>query len=126
MLGAVALLLGGIPPALFLVRVSGLYGLVSALLTLSWIISGLASGYLVYRWNKAGRLLFGAKKILDSYAFWVSVASGLNLGVTGVFGQNIGMSINSNRIIFTIVAILYLLSAAYLYKRWARNGQKIF
>jgi hypothetical protein len=122
-IAAVALFLGGIPPLLFLIRFPS--GLIITTLTLSWIISGLSAGYLLYRWSKV-RTLFGTKENLDLVAFFVMVVSGINLGLTGIFSTNIGMSISTNGVVFLAVGILYLASAYHLHRRWRANGQKIF
>jgi hypothetical protein len=125
-IAALALLLGGIPPLLFILPVPVLYRLVGLILTVSWIISGVVSAYLVYRWFNAGQKIFGGKNQKDLIAFAVNVISGLNLGIVGILGKNIGMSISSNRIVFVIVAIIYIWSAVHLYKRFKANGEKVF
>lgn len=121
-IAAVALFLGGVPPVLL---IFSSIGLVTTLLNLSWIISGLAAAYLLYRWWQV-RTVFGGKERRDLIAFFVMVVSGLNLGVAGIISQNIGMNISSSKIVFIAVGILYLAAAYYLYKRWGANGQKIF
>src|SRR5687767_6437038 len=90
-IAAVALLLGGVPPLSFLVATPTLYGLVGTVLTISWIISGLASAYLIYRWSSV-KHVFGGNRRNDIIAFWVMIVSGLNLGLTGLTGNNLGMS----------------------------------
>lgn len=122
-IAAVALFIGGIPPIFYLPLPSGLARL---LLVASWIISGVASGYLVYRWSKANQKLFGASDSYDKVAFFVSVVSGINLGLTGLIKTNIGMSIISGKTIFIIVGLIYIVTAAYLYKRWSSSNQKLF
>ena len=131
-IAAVALFIGGIPPVLAFNPIPAFYGVLRALLVVAWIISGTASGYMLYRWNSlygwnsGQRTLFGGKAPLDTAAFFVSVVSGLNLGIAGLLGTNIGMSISSNRFIFAITALLYLASAVYLFRRWNAAGQKVF
>jgi len=122
---AVALLIGGVPPVMYFNPFIGLYGLLSDFLTLSWIISGLTAGYLLYRWNDGKRVLFGGRKELDTATFLVLAVSGLNLGIVGVFGWNIGMSVTSSYFIFVIVALSYLWSAGYLLKRWKESGKNM-
>ena len=124
-IAAIALFIGGYPPILKIVSYS-LYGLASSLLTVAWIISGVASSYLLYRWYTGAKTLFGGKTQLDAAAFFVSVVSGINLGLTGILGTNIGMTISSNYTVFILVGILYLASAAHLYKRWNTSGRKMF
>jgi hypothetical protein len=119
---AVALFLGGVPPVLLIFRNVGIVGM---LLTLSWIISGLAAVYLLYRWTKT-KTVFGGKQKYDVWTFFIMVVSGLNLGLVGILGTNIGMSISSNRIIFLLTGIIYLVSAYHLYTRWKSHGQKVF
>ncbi len=126
-IAAIALFLGGIPPVLkILSSSSGLYSLVGSLLTLAWIISGVASAYLLYRWYIGGRMLFGGKDKKDMAAFLVASVSGLNLGLAGLLGSNIGMSISSSTFIFVLVGLLYLASAFYLWRRWNASGKRIF
>lgn len=48
-IGAVALFIGGVPLLLAFNPIPSLSGLLGSLLTLAWIISGLASLYLLYR-----------------------------------------------------------------------------
>ena len=123
---AVALFIGGIPPVLYFLPISGLYPLVTLGLKLSWLISGVASAYLLFRWQSGGQHLFGHKDTKDLVAFMVSAVSGINLGFVGLIGTNIGMSITSNYFVFVITALAYLASAAYLYQRWSAHGQKVF
>lgn len=125
-IAAIALFSGGMPVVYLLFRTSGLYRILNPFLTLTWIISGLASAYLLYRWNANKQKLFGGKTSLDTAAFFVSVVSGLNLGIAGLIGTNIGMSISSNSSIFVIVALLYLAAAAHLLIRWNTSKKKIF
>ncbi len=124
-IAAVALFLGGVPP-LTLIPPPILYGLGGLVLTLSWIISGVASAYLLYRWIKSNKMLFGKKEAMDTVAFFVSIVSGFNLGLTGLSGTNPGMRISSNHFIFFVVAVIYLVSAYQLYRRWKTSGEKIF
>lgn len=126
-LAATALFLGGIPLLVFVLRAAPfLSSVIVFVLKLSWIISGIASAYLLYRWFASGRILFGGKAPLDTIAFLVSVVSGINLGLVGFLGTNIGMSILSSRIIFSIAALIYIASAYHLYKRWKEKGEKVF
>lgn len=125
-LAAIALLLGGVPLVFFIVPIPFLFVLVRALLTISWIISGLSALYLVYTWNIRGRKIFGGEEKKDQFAFWVSVISGINLGIVGISETNIGMSITGNKLVFTITAIIYILTAVHLYRRFKENGEKIF
>lgn len=125
-IAAVALFLGGIPPVIKFLPIPQFYGMVSSLLTACWIISGLAAGYLLYRWYVNHQMIFGGKGPRDTAMFFVSVVSGLNLGITGLLGKNIGMSISSNKIIFILVGVLYLLTAVHLFRRWKSSGEKVF
>jgi uncharacterized membrane protein YuzA (DUF378 family) len=100
-------------------------GLVSTVLTLSWIISGVAAVYLLYMWSK-NRTLFGAKEKLDMVAFLVMIVSGINLGLAGILSKNIGMSVFYGTVVFWVVGIIYLLSAYHLHRRWKANGGRLF
>ena len=124
-IAAVALLIGGIPVLSALLPLPALFGLIRLVLTLSWIISGLASIYLAYRWYTGGRKLFGKQDIKDTTAFFISIITGVNLGLTGIFGNNPGMSLMSGPGIFRITALVYLIVAVYLYWRWKQSGQRI-
>lgn len=125
-IAAIALFLGGVPPVLKFFPIPGLYGTISSILTVCWIISGLAAGYLLYRWYANHQKIFGGKGHRDTTMFFVSIVSGLNLGITGVLGINIGMSISSNKIIFVIIGVLYLFTAVHLFRRWKSSEEKIF
>jgi len=126
LIAAVALFLGGIPPVLKFNPFPALYSTLSSLLTLAWIISGLAAAYLFYRWNTGGKKVLGGTDTKDIAAFFIMIISGFNLGLTGLLGRNIGMSISSNYTIFALVGILYLLAAWHLWKRWKTQGEKLF
>jgi len=125
-LGAIALLLGGIPVVFAILPLSTFSGLVGSLLNIAWLISGIASGYMLYRFWMGGKTVFGGRERYDIIAFWVSVVTGINLGITGLLGTNIGMSISSNRIVFILAAIVYAVVAVYLYRRWVASGKKLF
>lgn len=125
-IAALALFLGGVPPVLKFFPIPAFYGLIASLLTLSWIISGVAAGYLIYRWHMAHHTVFGGKDTKDTGAFLVLAVSGINLGLAGILSTNIGMSIISNPIVFFAVGILYLLAAYHLYTRWKARGEKVF
>lgn len=127
LLTSLALFLGGIPPIYKLISSSsGLYGLVSSLLTVSWLISGIAAGYLLYRWSKGGKTLFGGKNSLATTAFFVMIISGFNLGITGITGSNIGFSIFSSSLFLMPGAVIYLATAGFLLSRWKASGKKLF
>lgn len=122
-IAAAALLLGGVPP---LVYVFGSSSFLWGILKIAWIASGLASAYLGYRWYTGGQRVFGGKDTKDTVAFAVSVVSGLNLGWTGLAGNNIGMSIAYGRTIFFIAGIVYVWAAYHLWRRWKSHGEKLF
>jgi uncharacterized membrane protein YuzA (DUF378 family) len=122
-LAAVALLIGGIPPIVYLL---GSSGAVWSVLRLGWIISGLASAYLGYRWMSNGWAIFGGKNQKDTGAMLVSIISGLNLGMTGLTGNNLGMSLASGRVVFLLVGVIYLWAAVYLWGRWKSRGEHVF
>ncbi|PIS05321.1 MAG: hypothetical protein COT81_01720 [Candidatus Buchananbacteria bacterium CG10_big_fil_rev_8_21_14_0_10_42_9] len=124
-IAAVALFLGGIPP---FVRFSpsGLASTIFSLHTVAYLISGVAAVYLVYRWSQNKQRLFGGKNQKDTIAFFVSVISGINLGLVGLLGTNVGMSITSSKTAFVITGIIYLVAMLYLQQRWKAHGQKLF
>ncbi len=124
-IAAVALFLGGTSPVWFITPPI-IKGVIGILLGLCWIVSGIVSVYLLYRWFNAKKMLFGGKMTRDIVAFFVNIISGLNLGITGVSGDNPGMSITTNRFIFVIVGLVYLWSALYLYRRFVAHGRKLF
>lgn len=116
----------GASPIVFMILPGGL---ARSLLTLSWIISGLAALYLGYRWYTGGRKVFGGTNRTDMIAFGVMVVSGINLGFTGISSNNIGMSLvpyGLSTIIFIATAVLYLWTAYYLWKRWKAHGEHLF
>ena len=121
-IAAVALFVGGVPVVFYFSFLMFL----ATFLTLMWLISGAASGYLLYCWNKKGRRLFGGTDQKDMIAFLVSVATGLNLGFAGLFSTNIGMSISSGRLVFILTGAIYLWTAWHLQKRWKASGMKLF
>lgn len=123
---ALALFLGGYPPVLYFNPLPALYSPLSSLLTLAWIISGIVSAYLVYQWHKNNQTIFGGKDMKDTIAFFVNIVSGINLGLTGILGENIGMNISSDKVVFMVVGVLYLATAYHLYTRWNAHGQKLF
>ncbi len=125
LIAALALFLGGYPPVLYFFPAFAMT--IKPFLNLSWIISGFASAYLLYRWHGGERNLFGARYQKDMYAFFVSVISGINLGLTGLLGQNIGMSVSyGNQILFVITGAAYLWAAWHLWTRWKGHGGKMF
>jgi hypothetical protein len=124
-IAAAALLLGGVPVLRALLPIPALYGIVGLVLTISWIISGVAACYLLYRWYGGGKRIFGGKGPRDTTAFLVMVVSGINLGLVPFLG-NIGMSISSNYVIFVLVAVVYILAAVHLNRRWKSSGRKMF
>ena len=122
-IAAIALFLGGVPPVFM---VLGYSPMVTLALKLSWLISGLAVLYLLAMWLKHKQHLFGKKDNTDTGAFAVLVISGLNLGLTGLLGNNIGMSLSSNKLVFLIVGVLYLWAAYYLWNRYQKHGKHLF
>jgi len=95
-------------------------------LKVAWVISGAVSIYLLYRWIKNNYMVFGRSDNFEIAAFLVSVVSGLNLGVAGLLGINIGMSIGGNYLVFLVTAAVYIVSTVYLWVRWSAYGQKLF
>ncbi len=125
-IAAVALFLGGIPPAIYFNPFPSLLRVVSPLLVLSWLISGAVSCYLLYRWDKNGRKVFGGKNQRDVMGFFVNIVTGLNLGLVPLLGKNIGMNLASGKVVFVLAGIVYVLVALYLWKRWNEYGGRLF
>ncbi len=125
LIAALALLVNGVPP-IYLIAPPMFFGLARTGLYAAWIISGVASLYLLYRWYTGGQKIFGGKNTKDTVAFLVLAISGINLGIVGIVGKNIGMSILSGRLIFAITALVYLVVAYRLFSRWNSAGQKLF
>ena len=125
-IAAFALFLGGVPPIYRILPVAGLFGIEGFLVRLCWIVSGVAAAYLLYRWNATGQKVFGGKQTKDVVAFFVSVVSGLNLGIAGLISVNIGMRIAAGAVIFIIVGLVYLAAAWQLYTRWKASGKNLF
>ena len=125
LVAAVALLIGGVPP-IYLIAPASLFSVARMGLIACWIISGLTSLYLLFRWWQSGQKVFGRKDAKDMIAFLVLAISGVNLGVAGILSKNIGMSILSGRLVFLITAAVYLLVAYHLYSRWKSNGEHLF
>jgi hypothetical protein len=123
LVAAAALFLGGIPPVVY---VLGNDSLIWSLLKIAWIASGAASAYLGYRWYISGQRVFGGKDQKDVAAFAVSVLSGLNLGWTGLSGNNIGMSISYSKTAFLITGVIYVLAAYQLWRRWKASSERLF
>jgi len=122
---ALALFIGGVPP-IYLVAPSAMFVITALLLKLCWIISGVAAGYLLYRWYDGGQKLFGHKDGQDTIAFLVLAVSGLNLGFAGVLGRNLGLSVTTNHIILIIVGLIYLYAAWHLWMHAKKHDGKIF
>ena len=125
-IASISLIIGGYPVVYRLMPSYSFFRPISGLLALAWIISGLASVYLAYRWNKNGQKLFGVKDQKDTWIFFITVISGINLGFAGLIGRNIGMSILPIKIVFLAVGVVYIYCAYYLHKRWKSYGEKIF
>lgn len=131
-IAALALFLGGIPPVLYFIRVPALYGLIGSLLAVAWFISGFASLYLTYRWNKAGHTVFGGKNSLDVAAFLICVVSGINLGLAAAVSRNLGMQLagiggpSLRTLLFYATGALYIASAYHLHKRWKERSEQLF
>ena len=126
LVAALTLILGTTPVIFLLLPISTLYSILRLGVAIAWLISGVSSAYLLYRWSMGNKMLFNGTDTKDRVAFLVSVISGLNLGIVGLLGTNIGMSISSDRVVLLIVAVLYIVSAVHLHKRWKGNGQKLF
>lgn len=105
-------------------------GSLASLLPLFWLVSGVASVYLIYMWYKSGQKVFGGTEKKDMIAFFVMVVTGLNLGYTGLSNLNIGMNMVWDMpiadLIFKATAVVYVVVAVYMYKRWKASGETLF
>ncbi|MCD5382259.1 MAG: hypothetical protein LR017_02975 [Candidatus Pacebacteria bacterium] len=129
-LAAGALFLGGMPVIYYLMRMLGTWsmsGLVSSLLQIAQLVSGVAAGYLLYRWHIGGHKLFGGTDQKDKIAFLIMGVSGLNLGWYALSSTNIGMDIvRDNAAIFLITGAAYLWAGWHLREQWLKNGEQLF
>ncbi len=127
-IAAVSLLIGGVPAIVILFGHSHMMygGALWSLLNFAWIISGIAAVYLVYRWNQAGRTVFGGTDQKDTIAFLVMAVSGINLGFAGLGTKNIGMSIFHGDLFYLVGGIIYLVTTWYLFTRWKACGETLF
>jgi hypothetical protein len=125
-IASVALFIGGVPLLRAILPFGLFFGLVSFLLTGAWLISGLVSCYQIYRWITGNKTVFGGKVPLDTTAFWISAISGINLGLAGLSGRNLGMQIFPSYFFFFIAGLIYLATAFHLWKRWKASGEKMF
>jgi hypothetical protein len=126
-IAALSLMLGGFPIALKIFGSSS--SAVGSFLSLAWIISGLAAGYLLYSWYKAGKKVFGGEEKKDCVAFWIAIISGLHLGWAGLTGTNVGMTVVPSGLLTLVMlaaGVLYLWSAWHLHTRYKANGEKLF
>jgi len=126
LVAALSLIFGGFPIVFRLFSSSS--SAIGSLLSVAWIISGLAALYLVYMWYQGGRTLFGGKDNVDMAAFAIAMISGLHLGIAGIFGINIGMKVipyGMLTMVMIVAGLLYLWSAFHLHKRFSAN-RKIF
>jgi len=101
--------------------------LAASLMSLAWIISGLAGAYLIYAWNKAGRTIFGGNERKDVIAFWIATITGVHLGIAGLVGLNIGFSVTPMAIstpIMIAAGLAYFWSAYHLHSRG--GAKKLF
>lgn len=97
-----------------------------SLLKLAWIVSGAAAVYLVYRWNQTGKKVFGGDDSKDKLAFWFMILTGLNVGLTGVTGNNIYLSIFYGSLVYVATGVACLAAAYHMHTRWKANGEKLF
>jgi hypothetical protein len=124
LIAAAALFLGGVPPLIKFGPELGQTGL--GILKLAWIVSGVATAYMLFRWTKNGQRLFGRKERYDLLAFAVTIVSGLNLGIVGLTNVNWGMRMLSGDTVFVLVGLIYIAAAVHLFKRWNSAGARMF
>ncbi len=124
-IAALSLFLGGMP--IYYKVVSSSSG--GGLLTLAWIISGVAAFYLGYLWLQNGKKVFGGDQKITIF-FLIMVVTGINLGWTGIAGNNVGMNLvgygGVADLILKATAIVYLFVAYTLWNAWNTNGEKLF
>lgn len=124
-IAAVSLIFGATP----IVYTIAPFSFIIQLIMLAWIISGLASLYLLYRWFSDGWKVFGGKNKTDIVAFAIMVISGINLGIAGLALGNIGMKLTPPAV-FTVVMIItglvYLWTAYHLWRRWSATNGALF
>lgn len=94
-----------------------------------WVVSGLFSVYLGYRWFVSDMKLVSHNDLLSTLSFLLVILSGLNLGLAS-FSQNFGMflveDVLMSDFIVKAVGVLYLLVAGYLYRQWSESGYLSF
>ena len=112
------------------IKLTGSYGLMG-ISGLVWILSGIASAYLLYQWFKNGKTVFGGNNQTDRIAFLVSIVFGINLGLAGL-GNNIALGIAYRLpdvitvLSFVVGGLVYLWAAWHLWKGWKANGEHLF
>lgn len=120
-ISALAMFMGARPPLTLIMGYSAW-----SLLNLSWLISGAAAGYLTYRYAKNNKTVFGGKDKRNVIAFNFMLASGFNLGLTGLFGNNIYLSLVYGQLAYVVTGIVCLIVAYQLHKSWKGNGEVVF
>lgn len=125
-IAAFSLFFGATP---IIYHVMGFGNMAMSLLPLFWLISGVASIYLLYRWYKAGMTVFGGKDAKDMVFFLIMVVTGLNLGYAAI-GTNLGMGmvwdVPVAALIFKATALLYLAVAYMMWKGWTDHNESLF
>jgi uncharacterized membrane protein YuzA (DUF378 family) len=124
-IAAIALVMGG-PPVLLFFPFAPIYGLLVLLVKLAWIVSGVASLYLLYRWAGASWYVFDKANRGDVSAFVVMIVSGINLGITGIIQVNPGLSFFPAYVFSLIGAGAYAWAAYRLYVKWQGSGRRVF
>lgn len=118
------LLLAKQSPILLYLSIPLITPLAGQFMTLAWIVSGAAAGYLIYTWNKSDKTIFGSTDRKDMAAFWIATLSGIHLGIAGLTGMNIGFATVPYAIltpVMIIAAIAYFWSAFYLHSKGGVN-----
>lgn len=123
---AFSLFFGAVP---VVYRLTGMSSSVYSLLALFWLISGIASAYLLYTWYTRGQKVFGGTESKDVIAFFIMVVTGINLGLTA-FGNNFGMSLvwgmPISYLIYKATAVVYLIVAYHMWTRFKESGERLF
>lgn len=121
-LAGITLLIGKMSPVLIYFYIPVITVLAALLMSIAWILAGVAAAYLLYLWFKAEKKLWGEDNPTDRAAFAIAIISGLHLGWAGLTGTNIGFAILPFLgLVMPLAGLLYLWSAFHLGKRFKAN-----
>lgn len=94
-------------------------------LDLFWILAAVAAGYLLYKWFKSDRSIFGGNDVKDVAAFWFLIVMSINQGL--LMSMHMGFYFASFFMGFgplghLLLAALYGYAGYYLVKRWKETN----